>query len=191
LPVTNFHFTKNEAVKKILYGRVLLEEATALLYFSKGGMVQQLLHHLKYKGHEQIGAFLGEWLGEELKQVGAYDNIDFVLPVPLHKKKLRKRGFNQVTKFGMAIAKALDATYKDDLLLKRFATQTQVFKSRLGRFDDSDTQFFITESQAYANKHLLLVDDIITTGATVEKCAAALQPIPGLKLSVATMAIAE
>jgi len=191
LPLTHFHVKHDDTVTKILFGRVQLEQATALLYFSKGGMVQHLLHQLKYKGHEQIGKFLGQWLGEELKQAKTYDAIDYVVPVPLHRKKLRQRGFNQVAQFGIAIAQAIGAEYKDDLLIKRLATKTQVFKSRLGRFDDSDTQFITTETQSCAQKHLLLVDDIITTGATVEKCATALQQIPGLKLSLATMAIAE
>ena len=104
LPVTNFHFDNNDAVKKVLYGRVQLENATALLYFSKKGLVQELLHNLKYRGHEQIGKFLGDWLGGELKTIENYKEIDVVVAVPLHKNKRRERGYNQVTKFGLALS---------------------------------------------------------------------------------------
>ena len=191
LPVTNFHFNKDDTVKKVLYGRVQLEEATALLHFSKKGLVQQLLHNLKYRGHEFIGEFLGAWLGEELKDLEGYKSIQYVLPVPLHKTKQRRRGFNQVEKFGKEIAKALNAEYKNDVLLKKFGTRTQVFKNRIGRFDDSEAQFYIQNYQDLVNSHVLIVDDIITTGATMERCIKTLKPIAGIKVSIATMAIAE
>ena len=108
LPVTNFHFDDNDAVKKVLYGRAKVENGTALFRFEKKGLVQQLIHGLKYRGHENIGFFLGNWLGGELKTIENYNDIDMVVPVPLHKKKLKKRGYNQVAKFGEQIAKALN-----------------------------------------------------------------------------------
>jgi len=191
LPVTNIHFTKNEAVKKVLFGRVKLEEATSLFYFSKGGLVQRLLHNLKYRGHEHIGQCFGEWLGEELKDSENFNGIDTVVPVPLHPKKLRLRGYNQVDKFGKAIANALEVPFQRELLKKRFTTKTQVFKNRIGRYDDSKTKFYITNNDKFSNHHVLIVDDIITTGSTIENCSQVLQAIPGIKLSLATMAIAE
>lgn len=191
LPVTNFHLYQDDTVKKVLYGRVQLEEATALLYFSKKGLVQQLMHNLKYRGHEFIGEFLGAWLGDELKDLEAYKSVDFVIPVPLHKTKLRRRGFNQVEKFGQEIAKALNAEYKNEILLKKFKTRTQVFKNRIGRYDDSQAQFYVQNNEALTNSHVLIVDDIITTGATMERCINTLKPIEGVKVSIATMAIAE
>jgi ComF family protein len=191
LPVTNFHFDNSETVKKIIYGRVQLENATALLHFSKKGIVQQLLHNLKYRGHEQISDFFGEWLGAELKTVKAFEAVDVVVPVPLYKSKLRKRGYNQVAKFGKEIAKALDANYNDSVLLKTKATITQVFKGRLTRWNDDGALFSITETESLKGKHILLVDDIITTGSTVEACATVLLKIDNIKLSLATMAIAD
>lgn len=190
LPVTNFHFENSEAVKKTLYGRVKLENATALFHFSKKGRVQQLLHNLKYRGHEQIGPFLGQWLGHELGTIDAYTAIDVVVPVPLHRSKLRKRGFNQVAKFGQEIAKALNAEYNESVLIKTKSTKTQVFKKRLMRWNDK-ALFDISEDQSLKGKHILLVDDIITTGATVEACASVLLKIDGITLSLATMAIAD
>ena len=108
LPVTNFHFNNDNTVLKVFYGRVKIENGTALLRFEKKGIVQQLIHGLKYKGQEQIGVFLGDWLGGELKTLKAYEEIDVVIPVPLHKKKLKKRGYNQVAKFAQHIANSLN-----------------------------------------------------------------------------------
>lgn len=191
LPLTNFHSDPDNAVHKILYGRVKLEQATALLYFSKKGIVQQLMHNLKYRGHEDIGLLLGEWLGEELKRCDSYLSVDVVIPVPLHKKKLKVRGYNQVDKFGAAIAKALQADFNSSVLVKTVHTKTQVFKNRLKRNTNSRSSFKITEGSALEGKHILLVDDIITTGATIENCANTLLAISGIKLSLATMSITD
>ena len=191
LPLTNFHLDNNEALKNVLFGRVKLEQATALLHFSKKGVVQQLMHNLKYRGHEDVGMFLGKWLGEELKAIEAFRSIDVVVPVPLHSSKLRKRGFNQVTKFGQEIAKALDIEFNTEVLQKTIATKTQVFKDRLLRTSGNSATFSISEHQTLKGKHILLVDDIVTTGATIEACANALLIIEGIKISVAAMAITD
>ena len=191
LPVTNFHYEDSEVVKKNLYGRVKLENATSLLHFSKKGIVQQLLHNLKYRGHENISEFFGKWLGAELSTISVYNNIDVVVPVPLYKTKLRKRGFNQVSKFGIEIAKALQADYNDTVLIKTKSTKTQVFKDRLKRIDTDNTLFDISEKTSLEGKHILIVGDIITTGATIESCASVLLKIDNIKLSLVTMAIAD
>jgi len=191
LPLTNFHLDNNDAVKNVLFGRVKLENATALLHFSKKGIVQQLMHNLKYRGHQDVGLFLGKWLGEELKTIEAYKTMDVVIPVPLHRSKLRKRGYNQVTKFGQEIANALDIEFNTVVLQKSMATKTQVFKDRLLRTSGNAATFSIVENQTLKGKHILLVDDIVTTGATIESCANALLTIEGVKISVATMAITD
>lgn len=190
LPVTDFHFENNNTVEKVFYGRIKLEQATALLKFEKKGIVQQLLHNLKYRSHETISKVLGEWLGNELKNVEAYSTIDIVIPVPLHKNKLRKRGYNQVAKFGVEIAKALNAEYIDSVLVKTTATKTQVFKKRISRWNNSNEVFAIKNKVLIKGKHILLVDDIITTGATIESCVNILIKAEDVKISVATMAIA-
>ena len=191
LPLTNFHLDRNDTLKNVFYGRVKLENATALLHFSKKGIVQQLMHNLKYKGHQEIGLFLGEWLGEELKNIEAYKTIDVVVPVPLHRTKLHKRGYNQVTKFGQGIAKALGIEFNDKVLQKTLATKTQVFKDRLLRTSGDLATFSISENKTLIGKHILLVDDIVTTGATIESCANFLQKIEDVKISLATMAITD
>lgn len=191
LPITGFHNKSDNAVAKRLYGRVNFQYATSLLWFNKKGIVQHLLHNLKYKGHEEVGVFLGKWLGEELHQIELYKTIEVVVPVPLHASKLRKRGFNQVDKFAQEIAKALDVDVNSKALIKTKATTTQVFKNRLKRILTHEADFSIYERDTLKGKHILLVDDIITTGATLEACANQLFTIEGVRISIATMAITE
>lgn len=191
LPLTNFESAGDNDVTKRLYGRVELIAADALLRFSKKGLVQHLLHNLKYKGHEKVGVILGEWMGESIKRHQVFSTIDVVVPVPLHSKRLRQRGFNQVHKFGQALATALNCEFNTTVLQKTKATKTQVFKDRIKRWMDDDGLFVVTDLISLKGKHILLVDDIITTGATIETCANALSKIEGVTLSVATMAIAE
>ncbi|MEM6686094.1 MAG: phosphoribosyltransferase family protein [Bacteroidota bacterium] len=191
LPFTEFHLQKENTVLHTFYGRVHIENATALLHYKKNSMVQQLIHQLKYKGKQEIGTLLGNMLGERLQNEMRFNNIDYIIPVPLHKKRLRKRGYNQVTTFGKQLAIHLNATYIDDVLVKVQNIKTQAFKKRAARWLTAQHSFEITETTTLAGKHILLVDDIITTGATLEACALALQKIPNTKISIATMSIAS
>ena len=189
LPLTNYHFERPETVKKIFYGRVHLEAATALFYFHKSGRVQNLLHRLKYKGKEDIGRIFGNWLGAEILESPYFNSIDVVIPVPIHSKKLKQRGYNQVALFAQQIAKILNASYVEDVLLKSINTKTQVFQSREARFQSVAHSFYAQNLSMVENKHILLVDDIITTGATIEACALVLNPANKSRLSIATIAI--
>ena len=191
LPVTHLHTTTHNPIKKLLRGRTSLELATALFYFDKKSRVQQLIHNLKYRGQEHLSSYLGNWLGTELTEIEAYRDIDCVVPVPLHRKRLKERGYNQVAGFGKAIAKILDKPYSDAVLFRKKATRTQVFLNRGLRSTEVIDSFDIQETQSLAGKHILLVDDLVTTGGTIEGCAIALQKIPGIKLSVAVIAIAD
>lgn len=189
LPLACHHTTGNLIMKNIFYGKIPLEEATALIKFQKRGITQELLHNLKYRGKYKISSFFGKWLGEELAGNSKFQNIDIVIPVPLHKQKLKKRGYNQVEGFGVEIAKALGVPYKDDLLIKVSKTKSQVFKQRFSRFQ-SEEIFTLQNPEIIENKHILLVDDIVTTGATLEICGLQLLKTKGTKLSLATIAIA-
>lgn len=190
LPVTNFHFNNDDSVAKIFYGRAKVKNATALLRFEKKGIVQQLMHNLKYRGFEDIGVFLGNWLGEELNTIKDYNHIDAVIPVPLHLKKQKKRGYNQVEKFSQQIALALKTECLNNVLLKVTNTTSQVTKKRFARWNATDEQFTLQNKEQIANKHILLVDDIVTTGATLEACINVLNKAENVKISIATMAIA-
>ncbi len=189
LPIASFHKTGNSVLKDKFYGRFLLQNATALAYFQKRGLTQQLLHNLKYRGRKEISYFFGKWLGAELSEIDCYKEINLVIPVPLHKQKLRKRGYNQVEGFGKEIASALNVPYRDDILIKISKSGSQVFKTRILRFEAEEV-FSIQNLDAIKNKHVLLVDDIITTGATLEKCALQLLKGENVTISIATIAVA-
>lgn len=188
LPVTNFPSEKGNPVEAVFYGRIPVENASSLLLFEKKGMVQKLIHNLKYRGHEEIGTFLGAWMGKQLREQENFRTITVVIPVPLHKNKLRKRGFNQVEKFGTEIAKALEVPYADHLLLKKSASQTQTVKKRFARWGNMGETFVLENPGELENEHVLLVDDLVTTGATLEACAETLLQAPHVKISIATMA---
>ena len=188
LPITSYHLDNENPVKKVFYGRVKINKATALLHFRKKAGVQHLIHDLKYRGHREIGTYLGKWLGTELENTD-WSNIEIIIPVPLHKSRLRQRGYNQVEDFGREIAKFLNAEYMDDVLLKISTTQTQTLKNRLSRWGKIEETLQIKNSEKIKGKHILLVDDLITTGATLEACAHKLLETPDIKISIATMAI--
>jgi ComF family protein len=191
LPLTQYHLdSKNEAVKKF-YGKIMIEHASALLYFNKKGIVQELIHNLKYKGHEEIGTVLGNWYVEDLKELVLETPFDIVIPVPLHPKKFRERGYNQVTTFGKALAKGLKIDYNDAVLYRKKYSKTQSKKNLIGRSDNIENIFDVIFTEENQNKHFLIVDDVLTTGATLEACSKALLKIPGAKISIVCMAMAN
>ena len=191
IPLTNHHLNpENEAFKKF-YGRIPIEYTSALFYFHKKGIVQELIHNLKYKGQEQIGTVLGEWYSEDLKNSIVIQSVDQIIPVPLHKRKLRERGYNQVTKFGHALSESLNIEYNPNLLVRNIYSKTQSRKSFLNRSDGIDALFDVTFTEKDHNKHFLLIDDVLTTGSTLEACSHALLKIPGAKISVVCMALAH
>ncbi len=187
IPLVSFHKTGSDMLKNKFYGRFLVQNATALVNFQKRGITQELLHNLKYRGQKEISSFFGKWLGAELAEIPAYQKIDLVIPVPLHKQKLKKRGYNQVEGFAKEIATALNIPYKDDILIKVSKTGSQVFKTRMLRFEAEEV-FTVQNLEQINNKHVLLVDDIITTGATLEKCALQLLKAENVSISIATIA---
>lgn len=187
IPLVQFHKTGNQIMKDKFYGHFPLLNATALIQFQKRGLTQELMHNLKYRGYKELSYFFGKWLGAELAEIPAYQDIEMVIPVPLHKQKLRKRGYNQVEGFGIELAKALNVPYRDDILVKVSKTGSQVFKTRMLRFEAEEV-FTVQKLEEIKNRHLLLVDDIITTGATLEKCALQLLKGDNVKISIATIA---
>ncbi len=191
LPYTNFHQLPDNVVARQFWGRLNLEAAYAMLYFIKGGKVQQLMHAFKYDNVPQIGNKLGAIAGEQLKQHKVFKNADAIIPVPLHKTRQRKRGYNQSAFFAEGIAAALNRPVLCDNLVRTKATVTQTHKSRFERAVNMQGVFTLAHPEQLISKHILLVDDIITTGATLEACAAALLTVPGLQLSIATIAYAE
>ncbi|WP_343704952.1 phosphoribosyltransferase family protein [Flavobacterium sp.] len=191
MPLTQYHLNpKNEAVKKF-YGKIDVQFASAFLYFNKKGMVQELIHNLKYKGHQEIGTVLGNWYAEDLKELQLETPFDAVIPVPLHKRKFKERGYNQVTTFGKAIASGFEIPFAENILIRKLYTKTQSKKNLLGRSENIENIFDVKFSESDYNKHFLIVDDVLTTGATLEACSKALLKIPGAKISILCMAMAH
>jgi ComF family protein len=191
LPFTNFHLQPDNIVARQFWGKIKVEAAYALYYFNKGGKIQNLMHQFKYKGIKQIGNLLGNIAGGQLINNGIFTTVDMIIPVPLHKKRMRQRGYNQSTCFAEGLAQKLNAIVEDNNLVRSIATATQTHKSRFARFENMQEVFTVKNPERLVDKHILLVDDIITTGSTLEACGAQLLKIPGLKLSIATIAYAE
>jgi len=189
IPLTGFHLDpQNEAFMKF-YGLVDVQYASSFLYFHKRGIVQELIHSLKYRGHEEIGKLLGHWYGAELKNVAVLQDITHIVPVPLHKRKFRKRGYNQVAAFGKALSAELNCPYHDGILYKTRNATTQSQKTMLQRTQLSANAFAVQYNESEYNAHFLLIDDVLTTGTTLAACAHALSEIPGARISIVTMAV--
>lgn len=189
LPLTDHNYLEENAVDRIFYGRIPIKKAASFVFFTKSGLVKNLLHWLKYKNQEQIGSFFGEWCGALLTENGQLKNVDVVVPVPLHPKKLKKRGYNQVSLFAQTIAEQIGATYCDDWLIKTKNIKTQTKKGRQSRWESSKDAFELNASNRRNFSHVLLVDDVITTGATIESCAKTLLQQKNTEVSVLSMAI--
>jgi ComF family protein len=191
MPLTQYHLdSKNEATKKF-YGKIEIQHASAFLYFNKKGIVQELIHNLKYKGHEEIGTVLGHWYVEDLKELKIENPFEVVIPVPLHPRKFKERGYNQVSTFGKALSEGLKIPFDDSVLFRKKYTKTQSKKNLLGRTENIENIFDVRFFEENQNKHFLIVDDVLTTGTTLEACSRALLKIPGAKISIVCMAIAN
>lgn len=191
IPLTNHHNIEENEIFQKMYGRIPIEFGAALFYFHKKGIVQEMMHQLKYKGNQEIGTIVGDWYASELKDLQPMQNIDYIIPVPLHKRRFRERGYNQVTTFGKALAKRLNIPYEESVLQRKLYTKTQTKKSLLGRADINKTIFEVTFSENHHDKHFLLIDDVMTTGSTLEACSRELLKIPNAKISIVCMAMAH
>lgn len=191
LPFTNSHQQPDNIVARQFWGKINVEAAYALYYFQKGGKVQHLMHNFKYNGMQQIGNLLGGIAGGQLINNPVFKTVDIIIPVPLHKKRLRERGYNQSTRFAEGLAEKMNAVIDNENLIRTVATKTQTHKSRFARFENMQRVFEVKNPQLLEGKHVLLVDDIVTTGSTLEACGEELLKVPGLKLSIATIAYAE
>ena len=188
LPLTHFSFQGGNDIEISFKGRIPVCAATSLLYFEQKGLVQKLIHELKYRNKPQIGNFLGQWLGEEMILSKRFEQIDYVVPVPLHPAKEKERGYNQVDCFAASLAKVLKSELKLDLLRKVSNSSTRSLLDRQQRTMGSTSEFVLNKLSLVENKHILLVDDVITSGATMKACADSLGAASSLKISLASMA---
>jgi ComF family protein len=191
LPFTDFHLKPDNMVAQQFWGKINLEAAYSLCYFTKGGKMQHLMHNFKYKGVQKIGNLLGNIAGEQLMQNPVFKSVDIIIPVPLHKSRLRKRGYNQSMCFAEGLSQKMGVPADENNLVRVKATETQTHRSRFSRFENMQQVFTLVNPEALINKHVLLVDDVVTTGSTLEACGTELLKVEGLKLSIATIACAE
>lgn len=190
IPRTNYHCKEDNPVAQLFWGRCVIEKAAAFSYYNKGSRIGNLIHNLKYKGIREIGHELGRIYGLTLKASGFTKDIDLIIPVPLHPKKERTRGFNQSETISMGIGAATLLPVDVKTLARIMASPTQTKRSRYERWTNVEGIFKVTDPQTIIGKHVLLVDDVITTGSTIESCTNELLKIKGVKVSVVALAFA-
>ncbi|MBK9291958.1 MAG: ComF family protein [Bacteroidetes bacterium] len=190
LPRTGYERIADNPVARLFYGKVRLHAAMACYFFAKHGRVQPLIHELKYKSNRDAGLFLGREIGKAIRSSELYSDVSLLVPVPLHPKRERKRGYNQSEVIARGINEITGIAISRNNLLRGVATQTQTKKSREERWKNVKDIFAVRQPEAFAGQHLLLIDDVITTGSTIEGCIRALEPIQGIRISVAAAAVA-
>ncbi|MEA5258605.1 ComF family protein [Arcicella aquatica] len=190
LPKTNLHLENDNVLMQKFLGKVELKHVMSYLKFIKGGKVQRLMHELKYKGNQEVGEMLGRWYGAELRDNGFAEAFDLIIPVPLHKKRLISRGYNQSDCFAKGLSESLKIEWRDDILVRATNTTSQVTKSRLERYQNMDNVFAVKHQEYLRGKKVVVVDDTLTTGATLESCVLSLQEFDIKDISILTLAMA-
>lgn len=188
IPRTNYHLKTDNPVAQLFWGRCLIEKAAAFSFYTRDSRIRKLIHQLKYKGIREIGFELGRIYGFSLKKSGFLEGIDLIIPVPLHPSKQRKRGFNQSEVICNGISDATGLKTDTGLLIRRSMTKTQTKKSRYDRWTNVEGIFQVNGPELLKDKHILVVDDVITTGSTIEACVNELFNIENVRVSVAALA---
>jgi ComF family protein len=188
MPTTGYQPGIENPVSQLFWGRVNIEGACSYFHFRKLSKYQHLLHQLKYNGRKDVGVELGRQFGYIIGKSLHEQKVSVIIPVPLHPKRERKRGYNQSTMIAEGISVATNIPVDETSVRRVVSTTTQTKKTRLERWQNVENIFDITNGQLLSNKHILLIDDVVTTGATLEACAQALLRIDGVKVSIATLA---
>ncbi len=191
LPETDFEKYADNPMFKVFLGRVEIQQATALYYFNKDSKVQNLIHKLKYQNRKEVGVYFGNLLGERIVKSTFFDDIDIVIPVPIHQSRLKIRGYNQAEIIARTVAKKIDIPLLTKALFRTDKSESQTKKSRIQRWQSMQNAFKADNTKEIAAKHILLVDDVMTTGATLEVCAHELLKNGAAKISIATLCYTE
>lgn len=189
MPETNFELHANNPVEKKFWGRLPLQQAAAQYYYTRESLMQRLMHQFKYKGNRELGTQLGKIMGESIKNSGRFA-IEALVPLPLFAAKEKRRGYNQATVLCEGIAESLGAPILKDVIIRSQHTDTQTKKGRIERWKNMEGKFVLANSEAISNKNVLLIDDVVTTGATLEACGAELLKGENTRLSIATLCYA-
>jgi len=188
LPVTGFMGLEGNTVEKIFYGRVKIAAAGSAFYFNKNSTMQHLIADLKYHRNKEAGFYLGKLLGNELAKTNRFNTVDAIIPLPLNPRKEKKRGYNQAAVIAEGIQSVWPKPILNNKVIRKIFTDTQTHKNRVSRWQSMQGVFAAEQIEKLQHKHLLLVDDIVTTGATLEACATAILQVPGTTVSIATVA---
>lgn len=187
LPLTDFHLDDKNETAQQLWGKLHFIQAVSMLYLSKSSRVEKLLHRLKYQNQPEIGVYLGKMYAQKLSNTGFFETIDLIAPIPIHRSKRIKRGYNQASQFAKGLSIYTHVPWDEETLIRTVASVSQTQKSRLERYDNVDGVFAVRDPQAIQGKHILLVDDVLTTGATLSVAGNALIDA-GAQVSVMTIA---
>jgi ComF family protein len=190
IPRTNYHHSPDNPVEQLFWGRCRITRAAAFSFYGKGSKIRKLIHNLKYKGIKEIGEELGKIYGNNLKCSDFLTDIDLIIPVPLHPSRQKKRGFNQSEVISKGIAEVTGLIIDCDSLRRAELSDTQTKRSRYERWINVEGIFEVSHSENLAGKHILLVDDVITTGSTIDACAGELLKIEGVRVSAVALAVA-
>lgn len=191
LPRTNYHLHKDNPAEQLFWGKISLERATSFFFYRKGSDFRQILHQLKYGGQKNIGAIMGRYMAAELQESGFFEGIDMIIPVPLHKKKEQIRGYNQSEWIARGVSAVTGIPVNMENVIRRKNTDTQTRKSIFQRWENVEGVFELHHPEALAGKHILILDDVLTTGATIVSCASCLTQLEGIRISILTLAVAE
>ena len=188
LPLTGFENARDNPVEQLFWGRTPIQFASSCFFYVEKTPIQRLIHQVKYKEQQQLGKWLGQLMGRQLNTIYQSYQVDIMLPMPLHPKKQHQRGYNQATLLCEGIRTITNCDFAEQLLIRNTNTQTQTKKTRMERWNNVSEVFSITNTQAIINKHIVLVDDVITTGASTEACAAALLKEGARAVSICSLA---
>lgn len=191
LPRTELHRHPDNIVEQMFWGKIPLERATAYLYYRKGSDFRQILHRLKYGGQKEIGNVMGRYMATELLACSFFEGVDVMIPVPLHAKKQRLRGYNQSEWIARGVSAVTGIPMDTVSVLRSKNTETQTRKTTFERWENVAQIFTLHAPERFVGKHILIIDDVLTTGATTVACASAFEGVEGIRISVLTLAVAE
>ncbi len=188
---TDFHIRRDNMLEQAFWGRCQVERATAFSVYNRGSRIRKLIFALKYDGRKEIGKIFGELYGSILTEAGFMNGIDIIVPVPLSAERKRKRGFNQSECFAQGLSATSRVTVRNDILLRTGRSESQTRRGRYERWENVEGLFTVRKPSVITGKHILVADDVITTGSTMEACVNALLEAGGERVSVVALAAAQ